>query len=231
MHRSRLIGLVIAFLVGFLLLFGIREALASTSSLGFEPRSFPATSTGTHAATLSVSAWPDSYQCHGSDGGMHPDWVTYCPSTSWVVPAHSVITITIKQYDTGGPLHNGFFQRVRGTIGDTETVDGKVLHGLNSAASEISHTLTIQSVPDSPAQMFVSVPVAAIPDNRKPTLTLNGQPYAKPAVTTFRFQSGVPGRYVWHCYDPCGNGLFGIDENFGGAMATTGYMAGTLTVV
>ena len=37
MAGSRLIGLAISFVLGFFLLFGVREALAHTSSLGYEP--------------------------------------------------------------------------------------------------------------------------------------------------------------------------------------------------
>jgi hypothetical protein len=50
----------------------------------------------------------------------------------------------------------------------------------------------------------------------------------------FRFKTGGPGNYVWHCYVPCGTGLagdgLGGQDGFGGPMATTGYMSGTLTV-
>jgi hypothetical protein len=53
-------------------------------------------------------------------------------------------------------------------------------------------------------------------------------------VIVFKFKTGAPGKYVWHCYVPCGSGLAGEgvggQEGFGGPMATTGYMAGTVTV-
>jgi hypothetical protein len=54
-------------------------------------------------------------------------------------------------------------------------------------------------------------------------------------VIVFQFKTGGPGTYVWHCYVPCGTGLagdgIGGQNNFGGPMATVGYMSGTLTVV
>ena len=49
-------------------------------------------------------------------------------------------------------------------------------------------------------------------------------------MIVFRFRTGGPGTYIWHCYVPCGTGLDGLQEGFGGPMATTGYMAGTVTV-
>ena len=61
-----------------------------------------------------------------------------------------------------------------------------------------------------------------------------GHTYPVPNVIVFKFKTGGPGKYVWHCYVPCGEGLagegFSGQEGFGGAMATTGYMAGTVTV-
>lgn len=234
MIRSRLLGLAIAFILGFLILLGVKTALAATSSLGTEPHVLVATRTGPHSASLKFSTWPDAMQCHGSNsgpgGGAHPDWVSYCPTTSFQVPAHSVITVTIRNYDAGDPVKNVFFEHVHGTIGGTETVNGKAVPGLNSAAAQISHTFTLQSIPDSPAQLFVSVPIAAVSDSAPTPLTLNGSQYPKPNVITFKFNSGRPGTYIWKCYDPCGSGLSGFQEGFGGPMSTTGYMAGTLVV-
>jgi hypothetical protein len=230
MRGSRVLGLLIAFVVGFLLLFAIKVGLTSAHSLGYEPPVLNAAVTGSHTATLSISTWPDSMQCHGSNGGAHPDWVTYCPTTSFHVPANSLITVRITNYDSGGPVKNLFFAQAQGTVGGTETVDGKRVYGLNSANNQIAHTFTIQSVPDSPAQLFVSVPVAAVSDNAPNALTFNGSQYPRPRVTAFKFYSGRSGNYIWKCYDPCGEGLTGFQTGFGGPMATTGYMAGTLTV-
>jgi hypothetical protein len=228
MSAGRLLGLVIAFVIGFLLLLGIREGLAAASSLGYEPSVLHAVRTGPHSAKLSISTWPDSVQCHPN--GPHPDWVSYCSSTTWQVPANSTITVTVTQYDGGDLLHNNFFSRVHGTIGGTETINGKTVHGLNQNDPLFAHTLTIQSLPNSPAQLFVSVPMKAVPDSAPTPLTINGTAYPKPNVITFRFRSGRAGQYIWHCYVPCGSGLSGSNEGFGGPMSTTGYMAGVLTV-
>lgn len=227
----RLIGPVVSILIGFVVLAGLWQGVSAMGNLGYEPAPLRATSTGLHAASIAISGYPDSYACHGSDGGPHPDWVSYCPSTSLEVPAHSLITVTIEQYDTGTALHNTFFEQVQGTVGGTMQVDGHTVSGLFGGNGDIAHTFTIQSEPDSPQYLYVSVPVAAVPDTAPNAVTINGHQYPKPTVTVFQFETGAPGHYIWHCYDPCGTGLAGDNNNFGGPMATTGYMSGTLTIV
>src|SRR5689334_14271369 len=54
------------------------------------------TAAGTVAhAYLNLATYPDSMAGeHGSDGGAHPDWVSYGPSTNLHVPAHALVTVT-----------------------------------------------------------------------------------------------------------------------------------------
>ncbi|MDQ2715399.1 MAG: hypothetical protein M3Z08_10875 [Chloroflexota bacterium] len=166
--------------------------------------------------------------CHGDNGGPNPTWVSYCPSTTLEVPPNSIITVVIKNYDTPTPLHNTFFRQVRGTIGGIEMVNNKPMSQLD--ASLVSHTFTLQSKPESPNPLFVSVPVAATPNNAPTPVTINGNSYANPMVISFQFRTEANGSYIWHCYDPCGSGLQDFNQGFGGPMSTTGYMAGTMTV-
>jgi hypothetical protein len=205
-------------------------AVRSQRGLGYEPAAVRATT----GASITLGAFPDSMACHGSGGGPHPDWVTYCPSTTIKLPAHSTVTITIDQYDSATTLHNPFFSKVRGTVGGTMTVNGRPMSQVSLDAA--GHTFTIQTPPNtSESQLFVSVPLLGVPDNAPNAVTINGNRYPKPNVIVFRFQTGSPGTYVWHCYIPCGTGLagdgIGGQDNFGGPMATTGYMSGTITVV
>jgi hypothetical protein len=77
-------------------------------------------------AFLNLTTWPDSLQgIHGPDGGAQPDWVTYGPTTNLSVPAHSVVTITVKQYDGGEEINNPYFAKVHGTVDGTEIVNGR----------------------------------------------------------------------------------------------------------
>jgi hypothetical protein len=174
-------------------------------------------------AFLNLNTWPDSMaEGHGAGGGSNPDWVSYGPSTNLQVPAHSLVTVTIKQYDTGEAIANDWFAQVRGTVDGTATVDGKPVSKVDP--EHIGHTFTIHMLPTSQDPLFVNVPLPAVDDNA-PNLA-NG--YPAPRVVTFSFVTGGKGSYVWNCEFPCGDGTY---AKFGGPMATQTYMSGTLTVV
>jgi hypothetical protein len=174
-------------------------------------------------ATLNLETWPDSMAGpHGSSGGAHPDWVSYGPSTNLHVPAHSLVTVTIKQYDTGEAITNPYFAKVHGTVGDTMTVDGK--KATETDPDSIGHTFTIHAAPGNQDPLFVNVPLPAVSDDAK---NAPGSDYPAPHVVTFSFITGGPGQYIWNCEFPCGDGYY---AKFGGPMATQGYMSGTLTV-
>ncbi len=223
------VGVLVSILAVAALFAVLVVAVRAGHGLGYEPAAARST-TGTN---VSLSAFPDSMVCHGSGGGPHPEWVTYCPSTTIKVLANSIVTVTIYQYDSATALHNPFFDTVRGTVDGTMTVNGKTMTQLRPEAA--GHTFTIQTPPNEHEDpLFVSVPLMGVPDNAPNAVTINGNQYPRPNVIVFRFRTGGPGFYVWHCYVPCGTALagdgIGGQDNFGGAMSTTGYMSGTLTV-
>jgi hypothetical protein len=223
------LGIAIALLVTAALFVLLAVLVRADKGLGYEPAAVR-TTTGAH---VTLSVLPDSMVCHGSGGGPHPEWVTYCPTTSINVPANTVVTVTVLQYDSATALHNPFFDKVRGTVGDTMTVNGKSMQQVSPDVP--GHTFTIQTPPDEhEQQLFVNVPLQGVADNAPNAETVNGNQYPKPNMIVFQFKTGGPGTYVWHCYVPCGTGLagdgIGGQNNFGGPMATTGYMSGTLTV-
>lgn len=219
---------MIAVLAGvlFVVLVGATMARAGTT-----PGQLNATVKGTSQtpvgvlphAFLELATYPDSLAGeHGATGGSEPDWVSYAPTTNLSVPAHSLVTVTIRQYDSGGTVTNPYFANVHGTVDGTITVNGKTTTRVNPDA--IGHTFTIHALPTNQDPLFVSVPLPALPDQAKPA---PGSDYPAPAVVTFSFVTGGPGNYVWNCEYPCGDGTY---ANFGGPMATRGYMSGTLTV-
>jgi hypothetical protein len=228
-HSSRFfIGIIVSLVLGFGIVAGVLLGLRSAGGLGYEPGVWKATSAVPGSATLAISTFPDSHVCHASAGEPQIDWVSYCPSTSFQVPANSLITVVISNYDGASTLINNEFQQVRGTIGGVEMVNNKPMNTVD--ATKVAHTFTLQSVPNAPYPIFVSVPLVGVADDAPTPVTINGNSYPKPNIISFQFRTGPPGTYIWHCYDPCGEDRvppFG----FTGAMSTTGYMAGTLTVV
>jgi hypothetical protein len=175
-------------------------------------------------ATLKLATYPDSMAGeHGASGGTHPDWVSYGPSTNLHVPAHSLVTVTLSQYDGGEKITNPYFAKVHGTVDETMTVDGKTETGADP--EHIGHTFTIHAAPGNQDPLFVSVPLPAVADDA-PTAADTGYP-TSPHVVVFSFITHGPGTYVWNCEYPCGDGYY---AKFGGPMSTQGYMSGSLTV-
>jgi hypothetical protein len=217
------IGIVTSIILGFGIVAVVALGLRSAQGLGYEPGVLQANKTGPNSATLEIAAYPDGGVCHSNEGAPQVNWVTYCPTTAFEVPANSLITVVIKQYDTPTGLYNDFFQTVQGTVGGVAMYNNKPMRQIN--ADDTAHTFTIQSQPEEPNPIFVSVPLLGVPATA-PTLA-NG--YPAPSVIQFQFRTGPAGTYIWHCYVPCGSDRES-PYGFSGPMATTGYMAGTITV-
>lgn len=160
--------------------------------------------------------------------GPHPDWVSYLartPQGKWVhsttlkVPSHSLVTVTIYQFDTATGLRNPYFGGPEGLVGDM-TVDGKVVKTLDPDLA--SHTF---AVPD----LGVSVPLQGVPDKAKNQCSVAPCKLSEAHTTvTFTFRTGKKGTFRWQCFVPCAAGF--ILGN-GGPMQSIGYMDGYLQVV
>lgn len=161
--------------------------------------------------------------------GASPDWVTYMGrdasgkwqhTTIYTLPAHTLVHVTIYQFDTATGLRNPFLAQVRGTQGGVATIDGKTVSVVNP--DDASHTFT---VPD----LGISVPLPGVDSNAK------NQCSAGPCTldqahttTTFSFVTPGKGTYRWQCFVPCAlKTYFGN----GGPMQTIGWMSGELQVV
>jgi hypothetical protein len=158
-----------------------------------------------------------------------PDWVTYLGldssghwqhTTIYQLPAHTLVHVTIYQFDTASGLRNPFLAQVRGTQGGTAKLNGKPFSALNP--DDASHTFT---VPD----IGLSVPLPGISSSAK-------NPCGSSPCTldfdhntiTFSFTTLGPGTYRWQCFVPCAAQFF---YGFGGPMQSIGWMSGELKVV
>jgi hypothetical protein len=76
--------------------------------------------------------------------GLHKDWPAYAPSTV-VVPANSLVTVTIRNYDLGDTsLPKGSpFTTVQGMVGGVAYADGHAYSAL--APEKVAHTFTFRT--------------------------------------------------------------------------------------
>lgn len=257
--KSRWVTAALAILLGTALIAGVTAFVANAKGDGGVTAATPA---GDFTAPdgksyphykLNLNVYPNSQfgGQHGAHGGAHPDWVSYSvggpngeilsnakSGTNFVVPAHSAVTITIFQYDSGEILNNDFFAHVIGTVdGGAKFVKRWDTKAKTNASPEVNissiphdavgHTFTIHGLAHGKEQLFVSVPLS-IADEKEVTAAEEAGGYTQfPTKTTFTFITGDAGEYIWNCEYPCGDGTI---AKFGNAMSAMGYMSGHFTV-
>jgi hypothetical protein len=158
----------------------------------------------------------------------HPDWVSYLVksngrwihSTDFKVPANSTVRITVLQYDGDSGLRNPFLSQVRGTVGESMTLDGKTTGSIDP--EEASHTFAVP-------ELGILVPLAGVAEEAKNQCEFAPCTMAEAHRTiSFTFRTGRKGRFHWQCFVPCAAGFI---TGGGGPMQTLGYMDGFLDVV
>jgi hypothetical protein len=180
------------------------------------------TSTGTHLYLGTVPA--------AEPGDPHPTWVSYYAvdansanwqhKTTYVLPANTVVTMTIYNYDGASGLRNPWFGQATGTIGGTITLNGKPTKAIDPDSA--SHVFSIP-------QIGLAVPLEGVSDNAKnPCGNAPCSLSYDHTTTTFTFRTPGKGLYRWQCFVPCAAGYI---AGFGGAMQTVGYMDGFIKVV
>jgi hypothetical protein len=186
------------------------------------PPPFAVAQTGPHEASLTLGTTPAIGTL-----GHNPSWVSYLvrenghwdQTTVFDVPAHSLVHVTVYNFDGESGLRNPFLSQVQGTVGGDMRVNGKATDVINPDAS--SHTF---SVP----QMGISVPIKGVADDAPNQCAQMPCSLKKTHETiTFTFRTGKPGRYRWQCFVPCAAGFI---DGFAGPMQTIGYMDGFIYV-
>jgi hypothetical protein len=197
--------------------------------LGY-PKAFAANAAHTVAAGATGSAQLTlaSVPAAGSTTA-HPTWVSYFAidahgrwqhTTLYKVPAHSLVHVTIYNYDGASGLRNPFISQAQGLVGSTFTLNGKPTVSIDPTTA--SHVFAI-------AQLGVSVPLPGVPTTAKNPCSAAPCTLSQDHQTiSFTFRTGKPGIFRWQCLVPCAAGFI---LGFGGPMATTGYMDGFVQVV
>lgn len=227
-HRPRPIGLVVTILIAAVAI-GVVAFLFHQQAYKSPAGTLVATPAGTARVagktiphvTLAFNTYPDSTGMVNGlpiHPGGNPAWPAYGPTNQFQIPAHALVTVTVRQYDSGGSLNNPWFATVRGTVGNVALVNGKAVHSIDP--NNTGHTFTVRGVPGTDPGFFLSVPLPAVPGNNQ---TDNGQ-YE---TIVFSFISGSKGTYAWNCEFPCGTQI----ASFGGPMSAFGFMSGFIHVV
>ena len=220
---KKLLGIGVGVAVGAALIALYIAAWATSSPPTISAVSGPAVAGGHTQLTLqTVAAIGPKYS------PTHPDWVSYLVrdkgkwvhSTIYKVPAHSLVHVTVLQYDGDSGLRNPFLSAVQGTTTGTIALDGKAVDSINP--EEASHTFAVP-------QLGVFVPLPGVPEEAPNQCEFAPCTLAQAHRTiSFTIRTGAKGRYRWQCFVPCAAGW--IAGN-GGPMQTLGYMGGFLEVV
>lgn len=185
------------------------------------------------ARAAQTSAGPHLYLATVASAELsdpHPTWVSYYVTnsqgtdwqhnTTFIVPAHSLVHVTIFQFDGDSGLRNGFLSQVQGTMGGTMAINGKTVNSINPA--DAAHIFAVPA-------LGVSIPLEGVSSNAKNQC--GNAPCTQSMAhntVTFTIKTGAKGLYRWQCFVPCGAGTV---FDFGGPMQTVGYMDGFLKVV
>ena len=160
----------------------------------------------------------------------HPSWVSYYAvdarsgnwrhDTTFVLPANSVVTVTVYNYDGQSGLRNPFISQAQGIPAGVFSLNGKPTKAIDPDAA--SHIFAIP-------ELGVSVPIEGVADDAKNQCANAPCPLSTAhTTTTFTFHTGKAGLYRWQCFVPCAAGYI---AGWGGPMQTVGYMDGFIKVV
>lgn len=212
--RTYIVAIVaIIAVAGFGISYNISNAMTSSSS---------ANSSSTYAVTLVVT----TNNIYNQTIGDQPAYYVLVNGTlhsSAVVsfPADKTISLTIVNYDDGPATVASQYDQVVGTTNNQI----KIVNNTNVNSSQGTSGINLNG-----GQTVSQVPV----DNIAHTFTILGTsgnvllnipvPPSSVVHATFTLNSGS---YTWQCEAACGSGTIG----WGGAMATPGWMTGTVQVI
>lgn len=225
-RRNRyLLGLMIV-LLG-LLAAGILAACSGSASSGSSATAtVPPTVPSQAPTTVPTNKVEMTMEVVINQPGAPQDWPQFKTNLAQAaiqLPAHSLVTVTIRNSDLGdtpipnsgmpgGMMPPGMMNRfndVIGTVDGTATINGRKVQSIGP--EEMAHTFTVMS-----PGMHLNIPI--------PGDGIPGKHYSE---VTFTFMTPGFGRYTYRCFVPCGQD----PQGWGGSMNTMGYMIGTMTFV
>jgi hypothetical protein len=216
---KRLLGVTVATAIVCAAI-GLYIGLYLTNVPGSVAATPTASGTNLYLATVAASELTDP----------NPNWVSYyvvdsrdqhwVHATTFVLPANTLVHVTIWQFDSQTGLRNPFLSQATGTVGGNFLLNGKPTQAIDPDAA--SHVFAIP-------QIGLSVPLEGTPDSAKNPCSNAPCPLSNDHETiSFTFRTPGKGLYRWQCFVPCAAGFI---QGFGGPMQTVGYMDGFIKVV
>jgi hypothetical protein len=200
---------------------GLYIGLYLTTTSGDATASATKTASGTqlYLATVAASELSDP----------NPTWVSYYVTdahdqhwrhaTTFVLPANTLVHVTVFQFDGQSGLRNPFIAQARGIVGPF-MLNGKPTQAIDPDAA--SHIFAIP-------QLDLSVPLEGVADDAKnPCDNAPCSLSTAHETISFTFRTHQRGLFRWQCFVPCAAGYI---QGFGGPMQTVGYMDGFIKVV
>jgi hypothetical protein len=187
------------------------------------PGSVAATQTSSgsnlYLATVATAEASDPHNTWVSYYGVDANSQNWQHNTTFVVPANTLLHVTIYQYDTATGLRNPLWSQPTGTVGPV-TINDKPIQAVDPTSP--GHTFAIP-------QIGLSIPLPGAPAKAKNLCSQAPCSLSQAHNTvSFTFRTPPKGLYRWQCFVPCGAGFI---QGNGGPMQTVGYMGGFLKVV
>lgn len=134
-------------------------------------------------------------------------------AASITLPAHRLIQLTIVSYDTATANSTADMEMVTGTVGNSVYL----MNGTIATMGNMTWGTNVTSVPVSALAHTFSIPQLGI-----------NIPVVGGSTVVAYLRLDKPGIYTWICKTPCG--FPGPTADSSGAMATSGWMEGQITI-
>jgi hypothetical protein len=215
----KLLGVALATLI-LCGLIGVYIGVYLTSAPGAVAATRTPSGAELYLATVPAAELSDPHNTWVSYYVVSPNSTNWRHDTTYVLPANTLVHVTIYEYDTQTGLRNPLISQVTGTVGGTFDLNGKPTQAVDPSTA--SHVFAVPEI-------GLSVPLAGPPSTAKNPCS-NAPCSLNNAHDTISFTFRTPGRglYRWQCFVPC---ALGYINGTGGPMATVGYMDGFIKVV
>ncbi len=152
-YGRRLLGVTLATAIVCVAI-GLYIGLYLTNVPGSAAATQTATGASLYLATVPAAALNDPHPTWVSYYAVNPQATTWSHETTYVLPANTLVRVTIYEFDTQTGLRNPFISQATGTVGGNFLLNGKPTVAIDPDTA--SHVFAIPEI-------GLSVPLAGVP--------------------------------------------------------------------